>query len=292
MKKLYAVVLLYNVSISDSITCKNLKKIRAENLKIIILDNSTKNFHNDEICQKEGYIYINMGGNRGISIAYNKAIDFLLTIENTIEEDYIIWLDDDTEITEEYFKILNKEIINKVDVDIFAPIVYGQDGIIYSPNKAGFIKNKLVKNEKDIENITKFNAINSCLCVKLKVYSNYKYDEILFLDQTDQNFFDDMRLRRAKFCVLNTVIHQNFSQRGENLNPQKMLLRYEIRVKDIMRYGRKSILNTIKSLIKSCGLAVQMGIKCRYLRIVTRCFGIAIKMFFYNIRNLITRRVK
>ena len=292
MKKLYAVVLLYNTKIEDSITCKKIEEANCKNLKIIIIDNSTQYLKNEEICKSKKYEYISMHGNKGLSIPYNIAIDFIKNKENADEEDYIIWLDDDTELTKQYFDSLNKAIEENPQIDIFAPIIYGQDGVIYSPNNARYIKNKLIKNEDDIESITKYNAINSCLCVKVKVYKDYRYDEILFLDQTDQNFFDDMRERNAKFYTLKTVIHQNFSQRGQNLDPKKMLVRYEIRTKDIMRYGRKKISSSFKSLIKACGLALQMGIKCKYLKITIKCSLIAIKMFFINIKNIIMRKNK
>lgn len=292
MKKLYAVVLLYNTYIEDSITCKRIEETNCENLKIIIIDNSTKKLNNEEICKSKKYEYISMNGNKGLSIPYNKAIEFIKNTEEADENDYVIWLDDDTELTGEYFKTLNKAIEERPKVDIFAPIVYGQDGIIYSPNDARYIKNKLIKDESEINNIIKYNAINSCLCVKLKIYNDYRYDETLFLDQTDQNFFDDMRERHASFCTIKTIIHQNFSQRGKNLDPKKMLIRYEIRTKDIMRYGRKKVSNSFKSLIKACGLALQMGIKCKYAKITIRCSLIAMKMFLTNIKNIIMRKNK
>lgn len=290
MHKLFAVVLLYNTKIEDSITCKKIEEANCENLKIIIIDNSTIELNNEEACKLKNYQYLSMNGNKGLSIPYNKAIDYIINIEKADENDYVIWLDDDTEITKEYFDKLEEAIETNPNVDIFAPIIYGQDGVIYSPNNARYIKNKLVSNEDEVDNITKYNAINSCLCVKIKIYNNYRYDETLFLDQTDQNFFDDMRERKVSFYTIKTIIHQNFSQRGDNLDPKKMLVRYEIRTKDIMRYGRKKIINSFKSLIKACGLALQMGLKCKYPKITIKCSIIAIKMFFINIKNIILKK--
>lgn len=292
MNKLYAVVLIYNKKVQDSITCKKISKMKIENIEIVILDNSIENLQNEEQCKKLGYNYLNMNGNKGISIPYNKAVEYVLKQKKATMDDFIIWFDDDTEITQEYFDVLQESIKDNKNIDIFAPIVYGQDGVIYSPNDARFIKNRLISNEKDADSIKKYNAINSCLAVKISVYKNYRYDETLFLDQTDQNFFDDMRQLNKKFFTLKTIIHQNFSQRGEKLEPKKMLIRYTIRIKDIMRYGRKTFANNCKSLIKACGLALQMGIKCKYPIITIKCSGIAIKMFIINIKNLILRKNK
>ena len=109
MKNLYAVVLLYNTKIEDSITCKKIEESNCKNLKIIIIDNSTKNLKNEEICRNKKYQYISMNGNKGLSISYNVAIDFIKNKENADEDDYIIWLDDDTELTKQYFEALKNQ---------------------------------------------------------------------------------------------------------------------------------------------------------------------------------------
>lgn len=292
MNKLYAVVLVYNKTVEESITCQRISEMKIPNLEIIILDNSTKDLQNEEKCKTLGYAYLNMEGNKGISIPYNKAVGYICNEKKAQNHDFIIWFDDDTEITQEYFEVLQKEIEKNKEVDIFAPIIYGQDGVIYSPNNARYIKNKLITKESEVDSIIDYNAINSCLAVKVSVYENYRYDETLFLDQTDQNFFDDMRALNKKFYTLKVIIHQNFSQRGENLEPKKMLIRYTIRIKDIMRYGRKKMNNNLKSLVKACGLSLQMGIKCKYPKITIRCCWIALKMFVINTKNLIMRKNK
>jgi GT2 family glycosyltransferase len=128
-------------------------------------------------------MYLNMGGNVGLSKAYNRVLDKLKG-KNGI----IIWFDDDTNITQEYFDELAKNADKRNDIDIFAPIICGQDGKFYSPNEARFFKNKQLKNENDELNMKKFNAINSCTAVRLRVYENYRYNEKIFLDQVDHIF--------------------------------------------------------------------------------------------------------
>lgn len=287
MSKIYCVVLLYNKSIDNSLTCNNLKSINSNNTKVLILDNSTREYDNEKLSKKESYYYISMNGNMGISKPYNKAIDYLSNIIKANTNDYIVWLDDDTDIKKEYFDELKRNIKENPKIDIFAPIIYGQDGVIYSPNNARYIKNKLVSSEKETFQLTKYNAINSCLCVKLSVYENYRYDEILFLDQTDQNFFDDMRKLKKSFKTINVRIKQNFSQRDSKLDSKKMLIRYKIRTTDIMKYGRKNFANTLKSFVKAAGLSVQIGLKCKSLKFILICLFNSIRMLFYNIKHLL-----
>ena len=286
MHNVYAVILIFNKVISDSLTYNCISRMRLSNLHILILDNSTKDFNNEKYSIDNNLMYLNMGGNKGLSIPYNKAIDFLFSYKKMSDNDYIVWLDDDTELSSNYFNELFNKIKSYPSVDIFAPVVYGQDGIIYSPNNARYIKNNLVRNRKECFNLKKYNAINSCLCVKASIYSNYRYDEGLFLDQTDQKFFDDMRLYGCKFMTLDVNINQNFSQRGEKLDPKKMLFRYKIRVADIMNYGRKSFYRLLLAFIKAFGLSAQIAIKTRSFKLFLICTTITLKKFFIHFANL------
>ena len=106
----YAAVVIYNQYCRDSITCKNLKNICEDesDIKIIIADNSTQ----EEIkkanklqCEKYQWKYKDMKGNKGLSVAYNCIIGELPRFS---ELDCIIWLDDDTNITKEYFRALKE----------------------------------------------------------------------------------------------------------------------------------------------------------------------------------------
>ena len=155
MSRIYAVVLIYNSKIEESITCKGLKEIKDNDIDVIILDNSTRDMNNASIAMKYKYHYLNMNGNKGISYPYNKAIDYIFNNLDYSYDDYIVWLDDDTGISADYFNVLKQEIKKNKEVDIFAPIVYGQDGVIYSPNESRYIKNKLVSTEEETFHIQK-----------------------------------------------------------------------------------------------------------------------------------------
>ena len=69
---LYVIVVIYNKSCYDSLTLKCLNKIHG--LDVTICDNSTKNYKNKEYAENKNYNYIDMQGNKGLAVAYNKAI--------------------------------------------------------------------------------------------------------------------------------------------------------------------------------------------------------------------------
>lgn len=271
-----AVIVIYNKKIKESITCKCLKKIADLDIEIIIVDNSESDQGNSSMCAELGYRYISMNGNKGLSKAYNIAID------NSSSE-IIILLDDDTEITDDYFNKLNNAVSTNHDIDIFAPIVYGQDGIIYSPNEFNFLRNKFMKEPKQQISPDLFNAIASCLAIRMRVFNNYRFNEILFIDQVDQYFFCEQRQMGRKFMKLDTIITQNFYQRGPVLSAESGWKRVRLRIIDIMRHARLmgGVKYKLLGYIKCCGLSFQIAKKSKSARIVIKGGLLSTKLLFY-----------
>lgn len=278
MPRMAAVIVVYNKSLDDSITCQGIKNINKENLKTYIVDNSTMPNSNGDYCKTKGFEYISMHGNKGLSKAYNAAID-----KSIDESDVIILMDDDTELSKEYFDSLESAIREHPVVDIFAPIVYGQDGVIYSPNEFNFLKNHFIQDEKQEVAQDKFNAIASMLAIRSRIFADgYRFNEKLFVDQVDQNFFCEQRKKNAKFMKLDCVIHQNFYQRGAELTPEAGWNRLRLRIVDIMRHAKLMGGGKYRVIgfIKCCGLGVQIGKKSKSLAIPFKAFGLSTKCLF------------
>lgn len=256
----YAVVVLYNTFVDDSVTINNLRKIKSHQIHIVVLDNSTRDLNNGITVMKNGWSYLSMQGNAGLSKAYNKALDYLIN-----EDGIVIWFDDDTNVTQEYFDILEKSVLEYKECDIFVPIIQGQDGRFWSPNEARFFKNKQMKSPTQIIPNEKINAINSCTAVRLKVYESYRYDERLFLDQVDHNFFEDQRKLKRKIKVLNVVIHHNFSTKSRMKNIETVKARYKIMIPDFLTFCSKTKYRYFLGLIKVAGWGVKEAIKYRKL---------------------------
>lgn len=270
MSEYYAVVVLYNKKIQDSITISHLMRLQEENLHIIVLDNST----DDYVAKNRGYFPINlltyhsMGGNVGLSKAYNYALSIL---KNKPEDDIAIWFDDDTPVEQEYFDCLKNKAMNK-KYDVFAPVIYGQDGVIYSPNESGWLKGKYIKSPEQKISQNKFNAINSCLAVRLKAYRGYAYDEGLFMDCVDTKLFDDFRKKGLKFCVLPVKIYQNFFQRSGSNDVQKYWNRFRIRIKDTLYYSSlHGFSGRISGYIRILGWGIIYGVKLKSIRFSIMC---------------------
>lgn len=268
-----AVVVVYNKKVEDSITCKNILNNCDNSLGMLIVDNSTADFGNKEYCANKGIEYISMDGNKGLSKAYNAAVNACMG------KDAIVLFDDDTEVTEEYFDKLDDALNTYPDVDVFAPIIYGQDGIIYSPNEYNFMRSNFIKSPTQNVSQEKFNAIASCLAIRMRVFNDYRFNEKLFVDQVDQNFFYDQRKRNVKFKKIDVEILQNFYQRSENLTPEAGWRRLKLRILDIMRQTRLIGGAKIRFLgfVKCCGLGVQIGRKSNSLIIPFKAAAVALK---------------
>lgn len=268
--KIVVAIVIYNKEINNSITLNNVSQIDS-NIHVVVADNSTEDFHNAEACSKLGYTYITMDGNKGLSKAYNSVINAAL------DADIFVFMDDDTEVPLCYFEKLQTAANHNSSVDIFAPIMIGQNGVIYSPNNAAFMRNHFLASPNETPDQNSFNAIASCLAVRSRVFDDYRFNEKLFVDQIDQNFCDDMRAMNKKFMKLDVVIKQNFYQRGDNLTPEAGWSRLSLRIVDLMRYAR--LKGGPKYLLmgyaKCCGLGLQIAKKTNSPKVFAKALGLS-----------------
>lgn len=212
---LYAIMAVYNKCVSDSLSYQSV--LKHPEIQLIVCDNSTKEFHNKEIVEKDGYTYVSMHGNAGLSKAYNAALDSI-----SKKEGYVILMDDDTNFSDHYYACLQSSL---QDGDIYLPIVTCDSGML-SPCR---IKNGIVSIAKSLPiPKSEMSAINSGMCISLRLFENYRYDERLFLDYVDHKFMNDFR--DAKIEILDTKIIQEFSSDVNSKESAK--IRFKIFIRD------------------------------------------------------------
>lgn len=272
MTELYSIVVLYNISITESTSCTYLRTINYPYNHVIVVDNSTIDNNNDVICKKLGWTYISMNGNKGLSKAYNKALDSLRG-----KQGCVIWFDDDTNVTREYFVQLQMALAEHPECSIFVPVIQGQDKKFWSPNEARFFKNKQLKKVNQSIQNSKFNAINSCTAVRLDVYKNYRYDERLFLDQIDHSFFRDQRRLNRKFYKLPIIIQHNFSLKNRKTSIDSLKKRYEIMIPDFLTYCGDTQSQRVLAMVKVFGWGVRESIKYKDWSFLIWCIKKAIE---------------
>lgn len=255
--KLYYAIVIYNKQCKDSITIKKLEN--KDN--IIIADNSTIENNNEEYCINNNIKYIKMNQNEGLSKAYNSIIKELNKIKDN--DDYIMWLDDDTNITEEYLNEVEKCIPK---YDVIMPIIKCKNKIV-SPLKKIGIK-YIGINDKNYNNFENIYAINSCLTVRLNIYRKNLYNEKLFLDNIDLDFFKRVILKeKLKLKILDSDIEQNLFLL-ENTNIENFKKRYAMYLKDnYIFYNSK--FDRVQLFIKILYCAIKYSIKYKKISLLS-----------------------
>lgn len=259
LKDIYCLIVLYNKSINDSITFKSLKDI--DNLNIIICDNSTKNFDNAKYVKDYNCIYFNMNGNKGLSKAYNIAIDFLK------EKSGILCLfDDDTDIPKDYFDVLLNKLKSS-DADIFLPIVYDSVGIL-SPCKMNDLKVERINKIEEL-NSRNITGINSGMAIDLNVFKEYRYNEKFFLDYIDHDFLRSMKQKNKKIDILETKINQNFSG-STNPSVESSLHRFKIYKKDFKYFYNSNLRSKVFADLSILKRMIYLTMKFKTLKFLIK----------------------
>ena len=165
---------------------------------IIVCDNST--YENDNESSSHvlsKVIYLPMGGNRGISRAYNRALE-------VVTSDYICLMDDDTPFDITFFQNALSYIQNN-NANVYLPVVIleSHPDIVVSPTPwTGYRTHTASAPCLDSAHLT---AINSGMIISRDIFENYQYDEGLFLEFVDHKFILDMRNCSARFAVMTNV---------------------------------------------------------------------------------------
>ncbi|MEN6568923.1 MAG: glycosyltransferase [Rikenellaceae bacterium] len=213
---------------------------RKECISIYIFDNSVKsNSKPHPTLDKNIKIkYISFAENRGISRAYNYLTE--LALEN--EYEWIVFLDQDTRLPSDfYIKYLEAINLNHSVFNVAIPIIKTKQHIlspfIYRNYRGVFLKHK--PSEFDLN---KHSAINSGMLVSCKFFhATGGYNENLFLDFCDLDYFEKLKKYTNYIKIINTELVQDFSTDTNTIDDA--LFRYKIYLNDLLTYikGRNSI---------------------------------------------------
>lgn len=253
---IYSILVVYNKDIASSKSYNFIKMYSS--IKLIVCDNSTMENKNEEKVLNDGHIYISMHGNAGLSKAYNVALNRI----PYSKDDYVLLLDDDTTLTDEYMQTIFECIKSKKDV--YVPIVRTQN-MLMSPviSKNGCIHP--IKNVDQIQNES-ISAINSGMLICTNVFKDYKYPEQMFLDYVDHAFMYEMNHRHKQIMLMDVTVFQSFSIDEFNKDAEKK--RFKIFKKDIEYYYTELVKNRKYYLFILFKRKVRLALKYRDVRIL------------------------
>ena len=229
---IFPLVVTYNKSCEHIKICKIL--LECSVLHPIVIDNSEGEYNNKKFCEKHGWLYFSMEGNKGLSKAYNIGINMCRKID---PEGVICLLDDDTDINMNYFSALEKSLIENVDCSVFFPMLRVSDRIV-SPSLISkchtfkFFKNYNEITEYKGERLT---AFNSGMAIRLKVFNHFSYGETLFLDCIDHWFMRHVNQLNIKWRVIDYEAYHSLSS-CEQPTLEISRSRFKICVHDFRHY--------------------------------------------------------
>ena len=224
----YAVMVICNRDIDESASYNALKAFKA--VRTVVCDNSTEANDNKK-CESESVHFLSMGGNVGLSKAYNAALDYLKA-----EDGYICVFDDDTDIPADYFEKIDAEA-EKSGADVILPVVTDEVGIM-SPCKIGGALTSRISDLKQL-NAENISGINSGMAIKAEIFKEYRYNEEYFLDFIDHAFVRDMKKQGKKIAVCEELnLKQSFSANDRDIKKAKK--RFELFKKDYMTFCKQS----------------------------------------------------
>ncbi len=261
--RIFGVMVVYNSDVSKSITFNNIMNSDLDYCYLIVVDNSTKETNNSEFCKRDRCYYIETGKNAGLSKGLNIGIDYIFNNLDIRESDLIVQLNDDTGVNSEYFELLKKFAQDHKESDIFAPVMQGQDGVLYSPAYNNFLRHGRIKKPNEVVPQDRFMCIASATASRKKVFDNYRFDEGIFMDLIDNNFCDDQRALGRRFETLPIVIQQNLALKNPNLTFERIQNRYKIWIPDFLYYCRKKKSRLWGYFPAVAGRGIMLSMKCK-----------------------------
>lgn len=185
-------VVLYKQKVSESNTLLSLLncKERLSEKLLFVWDNSPTPLDSSEIIfledQFKNFKYFNSKDNKSLSKVYN-------TVIKEIKFDKIFIFDQDTTLTDEYFKLVDRAAITNVDIGVFLPFVKNDDRVV-SPlpySTVNFDRSKETKKGRIFAKDK--TAFASGLCIREWVFKmdNIWFDKNLSFYGIDYKFILD-----------------------------------------------------------------------------------------------------
>lgn len=233
------IFVIYNLEIINSMSLNSIIKAvtpHEASLSIWVCDNSVKQWIKDKnkiVCNARTWVYIDMGGNLGLSKAYNRVITEIP------ESEWGVLFDQDTYVPENFFVELLKSIKKYPLILMHVPYVESS-GRRISPS---VIYGHVIRNGKKIKDgeNNEITAINSGMAMHKSIFSKTGlYDERFFLDCIDHHYVRLYKKSGGKIAVFDCKLEQAFSG-DDHTNYEKELQRFLIFKKDFYLFCKDSL---------------------------------------------------
>jgi GT2 family glycosyltransferase len=260
MIDLTILVCLYNKNIDSSDTIQSLLKadIIKSSATIYIWDNSTSALSHESIVYLTSnfskFIYKHTPENIVLSKLYNKVTESLYN-----QDSYLMLCDDDSNIPQNFFEVLEEQIQLNPSINLFLPQIYSHS-ILVSPAKDYLIATRFIRGLKSgTLNSAYVTAINSGMVISNRVFINgFRYNEKLNFYGTDNYFMYQYSKSNKELIVLDAKFIHSLSFNTSNDIKNKLRIFREIRNANKIIYAKNCFkrqlvfFNNLSVAIKLC----------------------------------------
>lgn len=229
MKKFLIIIVRYKKDLSEILPLKYFEQCQSNDFEYFIYDNSPDKLLSLSLSHAVRYVYD--GFNSGVSKAYNEGVKY--AVENGFK--WVILFDQDTEIRDSnYFSAIKENIYVYKDINLFAPIVYYNKGVM-SPKICKYYRPISNIINLGIQSLKNVSIINSGLTISTDSFVKAGgYNELVILDFADYQFIERFQKCYDKFVVVETYLYQDFSNDESDIN--RLLNRFDIYCKSLNGY--------------------------------------------------------
>jgi GT2 family glycosyltransferase len=226
--QIQCVIVLYNTAPTDSqticslISCYKQHRGLAEQLSVLIYDNSPYSQKPSSIKGLGEAEYFHDGANGGLAAAYNYA----LTIARQREIQWLLLLDQDTLLEVGLFLALSREICATPSPSVcaFVPKLV-RDEFILSPQIVERFRNKPVSRHFFGLSSRPLTALNSAACLRVDAAVQVGgFPHEYWLDYLDHAMFHRLRVAGGQIVTLDVALQHHLSSR--NLEVEMSAERY------------------------------------------------------------------
>jgi len=259
------VIVVYNRRCDESISFKTVSELHFP--AMVLVDNSSeKEFadYNMGFCSSHNIGYSSMAGNKGLPKAYNRGFGLF-----EHKADYIMLLDDDTEIPEGWLNSLLTAIMQNPSAEILLPYVYDSKGLLSPCRRLNCLFFRLRRKPDTFT--SRMSAINSGLVIRTNIRTNTDqlFDESQFLDSVDHLFIFKQTHIGRKFQFYPVEFQQTFFdslRNGASDQPDRTYARFSGFVKDYLCFCRSCSLNIVLARIYLIFRAIKLNLRYRTVR--------------------------
>lgn len=236
------IMVLYNTSLelSDAFISLNaaLNKVNPGLvLDMVVYDNSPKPVFNEQTkIRNWNVIYIHDPSNPGLSKASNEGFKIAITMKKK----WILFTNPDTNFSEDYFLKLYTSVKNNPTIDLFAPILVSNGGIV-SPAKFKFNRGTSLDNvTAGINDLTGRSILYSGMFISSVAFNNLGgFNNNIKLDFMDFYLIEKYKKKYDRFFLIDITCKHDLSSFEKNSS--KLLRRFNYYCEGARNYSGSSL---------------------------------------------------